>query len=209
MTFNKLTILIECTLFLLLCSCNGQKGAHSIEEQTPDCVTIPDTSIYGQLKEITADSLIFELRYTGERVAYAYDQARDEGQILGNVKEGDQYGLSVDRNKNMAQYIVNLTNLAGQWFFDKEGQRGFHFSTRGALSSINPDDVCFEKWELVNRHIVISYVNKDDKVHTKKEYLTDTTDIEILTPDELVFTFRGQRMNCQRQKEAIKIKLQF
>lgn len=202
---THLILLIGCTLFLLVCSCNGKKEERSVRE-IAESITIvqPDTSVRATLETIGRDSLHFTPEHGDDAIALTYDAARSEGQIFGTLHEGDRYALLIDPSRQDILRIYNITQLSGQWFYNVEEGRGFTFTTAGALSSINPDDVCLKKWKFHNGHIIIYYVGLQDVVHNSREYKSDTTDILALSPDTLVFNLRGRTLRCTRQHGAIK-----
>ena len=206
-TFAKL---IECTLFLLVCSCSGQKGARSIEEIAKEIVIAqPDTSLYATLKGYKADSLLFQVERTDAETAVDCRDALQQGEFLGGVCEGNKYAIVLTPDTRQARRVVNLTELSGQWFYDESENRGFTFTTAGALSSINPDKFSFKKWKLHNGRLILYYINIDEVVRNSRDYHTDTTEIDRLSADELVFRFRDETLHCVRKKEAIKVQLKF
>lgn len=211
MSKQQLFIATGCTLFLLVCSCTKQKGARSVEEIAADLKIVqPDTSVYGTLRSHSADSLILTPEYGTDPIRCIYDEARGRGDILGSITEGNRYALLIDPETHSARKIINLTELSGQWFYDDAGQqRGFTFTTAGALSSINPKDVSFKKWKFHNGHIILYYTDVESVVRDSRDYQSDTTDITTLTAENLDLTFRGQALHCHRQREAIKVKFNF
>lgn len=206
-TFAKL---IGCTLFLLVCSCNGQKGARSVDEIAREIViTQPDTSIVGMLQGNKDDSLLFFVDLSDEQIAVDCREALDDGRFSGSVTEGNRYAMVIDPVTHRASHVLNLTELSGQWFYDETNNRGLTFTVAGALSSINPDAYCFKKWKFHNGRIILYYVNKDEVIRESRDYHSDTTEIEKLTADELMFRFKGETLRCVRKKEAIKLQLKF
>lgn len=206
MTRHNIVFITVCSLSLLLCSCKKQGGERSIEEIVAQTVILqPDTTLYGMLSRITADSLFITLEGTTETRSYAYTDAAGSMKIYGSLTEGEKYAMQISPNEKMARHIVNLTELSGQWFYDMKDYRGFDITLSGAFSPINPKDVCFKKWKFLNGKIVLYYVNIDQAADHERDYMTDTTEIMNLTKDELDFTFRGENFHCQRHREAIKM----
>lgn len=199
-----------CTLSLLLCSCNEQKGARSVEEITSSLhIEQPDTSLYGTLNAVTPDSLLFTAEYGNETIGCTYDAARDQQRILGSLTEGNRYAIVIDPRQHAALKLLNLTELSGQWFYDDDPTSGLTFTAAGALSSINPHDVSFRKWKHYNGRIILFYTGLQDAVKAPSQYKADTTEIVSLSADALTFRFRGQSRSCHREKEAIKVKFDF
>lgn len=202
---THLILLIECTLLLLVCSCNGQKGERSVKEiEESLTIEVPDTSFYGTLSAITPSQLSFTPEYGDSTVSYYYDEARGRRQIIGSLNEGDRYALVVDPNEQAILKMLNLSELSGQWFYDTDEGRGFNLTAAGALSSINTNDFCFKKWKFYNGRIILFYVDAQEVVKDARDYKSDTTDVQTLTPDVLVFRFRGNTYHCSRQRETIK-----
>lgn len=202
---THLILLIECTLLLLVCSCNGQKGERSVKEiEESLTIEVPDTSFYGTLSAITPSQLTFTPEYGDSTTTFYYDEARGRHQIAGSLKEGDRYALVVAPEEQAILQMLNITELSGQWFYNTAESRGLVFTAAGALSSINSRDFAFKKWKFHNGRIILYYVNVGDVVHDARNYLRDTTDIQLLTPDSLVFRFRNSLYRCTRQREAIK-----
>lgn len=201
---------IACTLLLLVSSCGKQRGAHSVEELAAQIVIeLPDTSLIGRLEAIHSDSLTFVDDFTQESTACAYTEALNNG-LLGQLKEGERYAITIDGATKMATHILNITQLSGNWFFDKDEESGVNFTAAGALGSINPTgDYSFRKWKPYNGRLILYYIHKEDVVKDSRDYLSDTTEIEQFTEDRLVFRFRGQRLSCHRQKEAVKVHFHF
>lgn len=201
--------IIECTLFLLLCSCKGQGGARSVEEIKAELhIDIPDTTLYGTLSSLRGDSLVLTSQYD-ETTSCSITEARSRQQILGSLTEGNRYAVLLSPEAKSAQQVINLTELSGQWFYDMDQQRGFNLTTAGAMSSINPDEVSFRKWRIYNGRIILYYIGKEHVVRNSRQFLTDTTEITHLTADELELTFRGKQLHCRRQTEAIKVDFNF
>lgn len=207
---RRLLFTIGCTLFLLLCSCNGQKGARSIEELTSSLhIEQPDTSLYGTLKAVTHDSLEFISEIDNDRFTCTYDAARDQNNILGSLTEGNRYALVIDPREKAAIKLLNLTELSGQWFYDNNPESGLNFTAAGALSSINNQDVNFRRWKYYNGQIIIFYTNIEEVTQDTRQYKADTTEILSLNADALSFRFLNETRTCHRQKEAIKVKFDF
>lgn len=205
MTRTHIILLIGCFLSLLICSCNKQRGARSVDEISENLIIVqPDTSLRGTLNAITPDSLRLTAEYDNAPISCTYDEARGNSQIFGSLTEGHRYALLVNPATRDALKIYNLTELSGQWFFDTAEGRGFTFTAAGALSSINPKDVSMKKWKFYNGHIIIYYVDINDVVNDSRNYKSDTTEIQSLSADNLVFRFRGQPLRCTRQHGAIK-----
>lgn len=210
MYLHRLFIATGCTLFLLLCSCSGQRGARSVEELAAEIhIVQPDTSVYGTLQTKTIDSLFFTAEYDDEPFSCGFNEAQGEGTILGSLTEGNRFALLITPETKSARHIVNITELSGQWFFDDDDERGFTFTTAGALSSINPKDVSFKKWKIYNGKIILFYTDIESVVRDSRDYQSDTTEIHALTDNHLELSFRGQRISCHRQREAIKVKFNF
>lgn len=204
---THIILLLQCTLLLLLSACSGKKGEHSVNPG--DIVIIQtDTSLRATLHAIEPDSLCFTADYDSTQFIRCNSaEAQQKGQVFGSITQGCRYAVLIDRNHNTVQKMYNLTELAGQWFFDKEEGRGFTFSVSGALSSINPKDVSMRKWKFLNGHIVIFYTGIEEVIEDHRKWRTDTTDIQSLSAEELTFTFRGETLHCTRQHEALKFHL--
>ena len=225
--------LLECTLALLTCSCKGQRGARSVEEIAAEIViATPDTSIYARVKAFTADSLIVVQDHKEQAVSYAmatgtyangnnvhangngtYATTNSNGDaptiIVGTLREGDRVALVVNGKTHNVQHIVNITQMTGQWFYDMDAQRGFTLTAAGSLSPINPDDVCLRRWKLNNGRLIIYYTPAEDVARNSRNYLTDTTTIDALSDQEMVFAFRGNTLHCRRKTEPIKVEFKF
>lgn len=209
MSRRHLLTIIGCTLFLLVSSSCGQKGARSVEEIEESLVIAkPDTSLYGTLKSVRPDSLVFISEFDEQPITCIYDEARGRKQFFGSLTEGNRYALLIDPEEKAAIRMVNLTELSGQWFYDLEEQRGMTFTAAGALSSINPKDVSFKKWKFHNGKIVLYYTDIEAVVSDSREYESDTIEIESLTSENLDFQFRGEKLHCTRQHGPIKLKIQ-
>lgn len=207
---RNLLLTTGCTLSLLLCSCNGQKGARSVEEITASLhIEEPDTSLYGTLQAVALDSLKFTSDYDSEPFSCAYDAAQSQHSLFGSLTPGNRYAVHLSSGERTAATILNITELSGQWFYDDAPESGLTFAASGALSSINAKDVSFKKWKFLNGQIVIFYTGLEDVAKDFHDYKSDTTEIVSLSADALTLRFLGQSRSCHRQKEAIKVKFNF
>lgn len=208
---NQHTLLITgCTLSLLFCSCNGQKGGRSVEEITSSLhIEQADTSLCGTLDAVTHDSLQFTSEYGSEHFSCTYDAAQAQHNILGSLTEGNRYAVLIEPQEKSALKMLNLTELSGQWFFDDDPESGLIFTAAGALSSLNNHDVCFKKWKHYNGRIIIFYTGLEEAITDPRQYKSDTTEITNLSADALTFRFLGKSRTCHRQKEAVKVKFDF
>lgn len=207
---TPLYIIIGCSLSLLFCACKEQGGARSKEAiQSQLVIATPDTTLYGTLKRAGNDSLTFSSEGTGDTFSCVIDEARGRNHIYGSLTEGNRYALLVDPQYKMALHIVNLTELAGQWFYEPENQRGFNLTVAGALSSINAEGTAFRKWKLYNGKFVVYYTDAESIAEDPRQAKADTTEIEKLTDEVFEFKFKGEMLHCTRQKEAIKVNFNF
>lgn len=207
---THLLLLIGCTLTLSLCSCRGQKGGRSVEEIAREIVVAPlDTTVYARLVNIKGDSLIVEPEYDENTRSYAYLQAMGEGQVVGDLCPGDKYALNIEGSSHRIVHMLNLSQMAGQWFYNMEEQRGITFTVAGALSSINASDFTFRKWKVLNGSLLLYYYTIKEDGTLSEEMSIDTTMVKTLTNNKMEFDFRGKLFTCQRQTKPIKIKLNF
>lgn len=194
-------------LTLLCCACNGNRNHSYADDHV--AVSIPDTSIYAHLENITTDTLTFTSKSDKEHVKCAYADASTSGQIFGSITEGHLYSLLISPGTQSARHIVNLTDLSGQWFYDGENGRGFELGIDGELSPINNGQLAFRKWKICNGHLIFYYTDEQTIAKTEEKFNNDTTDIIDLSPEKLVFKFLGKEYHCQRQHEAIKMHFDF
>ena len=95
----------------------------------------------------------------------------------------------------------------GQWFFDTQHSKGMIFDAKGALSSINTDEISFRRWQFLKGKLLIYYVYTQQEAEEQDQFEVDTVEVQKLTTDEFNFQFRNKQYNCIRQKDALKFKV--
>lgn len=202
--------IIGCTLTLALCSCRGQREGRSVEEIAHNIVVSPiDTTLYCSLVAIKNDSLILRPEYEEDECSYAYLQALGEGNIKGELREGDNYSITVDKDLHRVLHMLNHSQLTGQWFYDIDEMQGMTFTAAGALSSINAKDFTFRKWKVLNGNLLLYYLTIEEDGSLSQEIHVDTTKVEGLSNELLEFNFRGHHYCCRRLTKPIKVKMEF
>lgn len=203
-----LTILLT---LLVVCSCgdNNQKKTeeynwegNNIEEQH-----IPDSMVRVTVDSFDSDSLYVTIKSTKEKKSFCYYSAQNGNSIIGTIQQGDEYSILANTRNNEIKSAFNITQMMGQWFFDTQHSKGMIFDAKGALSSINTDEISFRRWQFLNGKLLIYYVYTQQEAEKQNQFEVDTVEVQKLTTDEFNFQFRNKQYNCIRQKDALKFKV--
>ena len=165
-----------------------------------------NTAFRATLMEVDDDSLVLRVHETGKTIRLGHLEAEMGGQMKGSLTKGNEYSIFPNMANQSVIMAVNISELRGQWFYDMQQHRGLKFEPHGAISSINPQDISFREWKLLNGKLFIYYLTIDMVAPDRKEYLVQPAEIVSLSKDRLQFQFLGKTYDCQRQKEAVKMK---
>lgn len=180
----------------------GDFERHTVAEE-PEVV---DSSLTVRIESVGEDSLGVTDLATGKRRSFCYGVAQMEGNVKGSLAVGDTVSVVPDKGSAHIRSLVNLSELMGQWFFDMNQRRGMKFGRNGALSSINMENFSFRDWLVQNGHLVIHYVDMQQRADSVKKYWVDHSEIVSLSRDELKLRFRDSLYQCRRQLKPLKFK---
>lgn len=166
----------------------------------------PDAAFRATLVEQRDDSLVLRNTETGQTLVLGYIEAEMGGQMKGSLTKGNEYSIFPAMATKSVTMAINVSELRGQWFYDMQQHRGMRFEPHGAISSINPKDISFREWKLLNGRLYIYYLTLDMVAPDRNEYLVQPAEIISLSKDRLQLEFLGKAYNCQRQQKAIKMK---
>ena len=166
----------------------------------------PDAAFRATLVEVDDDSLVLRVSETGKTIRLGHLEAEMGGQMKGSLTKGNEYSIFPDWANLSVIMAINVSELRGQWFYDMQQHRGLTFEPRGAISSINTQDISFREWKLLNGKLFIYYLTIDMVSPDRSEYLVEPAEIVSLSKDKLQFQFLGKNYNCQRQRKAVKVK---
>lgn len=212
---------LKCSLFLFvlfsatIISCNGSAEKKSnrvrieneseINPRVEEIDNIPDSALVVRLDKISDDSISVYLFNSKKTNVYSISKARMLDAVKGQLNCGDIYSVFPNEKEKALNYIINLSDIDGQWFYDMEQHRGFVFEQGGGLSSINSADICFRQWKLLNGELYIYYVDPQMVAPDRHEYLVDKAEIISLSKENLRFRFLNKMYDCKRQHGVIKI----
>ena len=223
MTQRSYLTLALTTLLLLAftsCSCSGNKKKTEPAKQeekvrmvaeaevNPEIERLeqtPDDSFMATLQEVEDDSLVLRSNETGEILALSYRQAAEERKLKGSLTVGNDFNILCNLQQHILKTGTNVSQLEGQWFYDMQQHRGLTFDHRGAISSINADNIVFRQWKILNGEFYLYYLTPDMIASDKNEYLLERAEIKELNNNHLQFIFFGKTYDCQRQRKAIKL----
>lgn len=187
-------------VLLVICSCSGCKRDSKTNPMVEELDNTPDYAELVTLIDIDGDSLIVQPDNEAEQPkAYAYKDAKEDGNVIGRLEIGDMLSILSDSKSHNIQICINVTELKGRWFYDMEQHRGFRFEERGALSSLNTEDISFKEWKLLNGKLYIYYVDMQQVSEDRHEFEVSEAKITHLTGRSLQLEFRDSVYNCKRE----------
>lgn len=212
-------VLAMTMLILTLGSCTGNKKQDAPQQQEREHVEgeAVENPVVGQLDEMTnetitatlleqeEDTLVLRSNDTGLQLVLGYREALSNGMMKGSLVTGHDYSITADLQKKTIGKAINLNEMTGQWFYDMQQHRGLKFDKRGAISSINTEDISFRQWKIVNGTFYIYYLTLEMIAPDRSEYLVEPAEIETLSADNMRFIFLGKTYDCQRQRKALKL----
>lgn len=187
------------------CGNKKQEERQTVEEEGQ----IIDSSMFVRLLSFDKQNITIQELKTGKKQKYSYAQAQFEGEVKGDLHQGDTLSIFPETEGQRVRSIINVSELVGQWFFDMAQHRGVKFGHFGALSSINMQNVSFRNWFVKNGQLIIHYVDMQETQGNARKYWVDHSKIISLSKDQLNFSFRDSIYQCQHQKGAIKMKFKF
>lgn len=187
------------------CGNKPKEERHTVEEEGQ----IIDSSMFVRLLSFDNQDVTIQVLKTGKKQKYSYAQAKFEGQVKGDLRQGDTLSIFPETEGQRVRSMINVSELVGQWFFDMEQHRGVKFGHFGALSSINMQGVSFRNWFVKNGQLIIDYVDMQEAQGNGRKYWVDHSRILSLSKDEFSFSFRDSVYQCRHQKGVIKMKFKF
>lgn len=170
---------------IVCCACNMDREAKNNYENTMSIVSsYEDKMLYATLDEVIGSDSIIAITDMGDTITLAM---ANEDTMLGEAIPGSR--LAITRNaskKNIAQKIINMTQLIGEWVEPSplaEGSyTGISLLEGGVAAAINSQTTEYEDWRLDADKLLLSSVAKGMDVN---EALIDTFRINLLTADSL------------------------
>lgn len=208
--FRRLFYYIAISLFILvLGSCGRDKNAPKgspINEKVAELDNTPDSALLVRLNDVRADSIIVTLIPENVKKSFCVTEAHQANMIKGSLTIGDTLSVFPENKTKNVKICIDVSELRGRWFYDMTQHRGMTFDPLGAMSSINSDRICFKEWKLLNGKLYIYYIDMQQVIEGRDQYLVDEADMTSLTKEHLVLNFLGQSYNCKRQHGVIKFR---
>lgn len=170
---------------IVCCACNMDREAKKGYEKTMSIVSPnEDNMLYATLEEVINGDSIVAITDVGDTIMLAIS---NEETLLGDAIPGSRLAITRNSNKkNIAQKIVNITQLIGEWLEPSplaEGSyMGISLLEGGVAAAINSQTTEYEDWRLEGDKLLLSSVAKGMDVN---EATVDTFHINLLTTDSL------------------------
>lgn len=199
------TIALMLSVILAATSCgNKNNNEHRINPKIEEIDNTPDNSLHVRLLKVANDSIYVKGIGTSSKPAYGISDALAAGKVMGSLTPGDELCILPENKNKRVTVCVNTSELRGRWFYDMKHHRGFTFGERGALSTINTDDISFREWKLLNGKLYVYYVDMQYDAIDRHEYEVEEAELLHLTKETLDFHFRGKQYSCKREHKVLK-----
>lgn len=186
----KCKIIMMLGLLVATAACTGGKDGGS--ETMRD--TVPDSTMYVVLDNLTPDSLFVTLVETSGHRTFSHKAAAAGGKVHGSLTVGDTLALVPDFKQRSALSVVNVSELTGLWFYENASGSGLLLGRDGAACAVGETDgATLTTWKVKNGAFILYYVRSDGSDYTER---ADTSAIRRLDNGHLVFTLRGKAYNC-------------
>lgn len=198
----KISLLMSVAAFALtVTACGGGEGARR-EVSEPDSLVWEMNrgeeeivNVSGLAVAVTDDRVAL-VTEAGDTLRFSYKQALEENRVRGELNVGDKLMVTPSYDVAVADAVVNLSTLMGQWYL-KNGAgewMGFTLQDGGIASSINMETMTYKRWEMGGSQLLLTSVSEGSGSPME---LTDTCDITLLTKDSLQLLFHfveGERL---------------
>lgn len=175
-----------------------------VNEKVQELDETPDEAMLVTLTGIEGDSLKVKTLAGTEEKTYSMSEASQTSQIKGNLNVGDTLSVFPENSTKNIKICINVSELSGRWFYDMAQHRGFSFETKGAMSSINADNVAFKEWKLLNGKLYLYFVDMQQAADDRHQYLVEEAEIQTLSKENLEFSFHGNSYSCKRLTQVLK-----
>lgn len=206
--YSRLFCFITVSLaVLVLSSCGGDKNkpkGSPVNEKVAELDETPDYAFLARLESSSSDSIVVTLIADNVKKSFCMTDARKDNMIKGSLSKGDTLSIFPENKTKNVKICINVSEMRGRWFYDGLHNHGLVFEPFGAMSSINAEDVCFKEWRLLNGKLYMYYIDMQQIIEDRSQYLVEEADIVSLTRENLVFNFVGRDYNCHRQHGVIK-----
>lgn len=208
MRFRIFCIAISCVTLLAVTSCNSCSDSKkkydggTVNEMVQQLDETPDSAIVFYIEDFDADSLYGYPRTTGKKMSLSYQQAMGSGMVKGSIKRCHLYSIFPETARKSVIIAINISELSKHdWIYDQQNMKGFKFNTKGGMSSINNNDICFREWKLLNGKLYLYYVGAQQHADDRTKYEVEEAEIVELSEEHLVLSFKGRTYDCQKPSD--------
>lgn len=190
----KVSLLMSVAAFALTVTACGGGGEARREVSEPDSLVWEMNrgeeeivNVSGLAVAVTDDRVAL-VTEAGDTLHFSYKQALEENRVRGELNVGDKLMVTPSYDVAVADAVVNLSTLMGQWYL-KNGAgewMGFTLQDGGIASSINMETMTYKRWEMGGSQLLLTSVSEGSGSPME---LTDTCDITLLTKDSLQLVF--------------------
>lgn len=153
-----------------------------------------DTTMYVVLNNTEGNILDVTTLETAEVLQLDATKATEQELIRGELTVGDTLAVTFDRDNNVLNSCVNVSELVGLWLF--EDGNGVRLNADGTVQTIGDIGAGARSWCIHNGKFVLSYYLVDGEDHILR---ADTTGILALDDDELEISVAGLSHLGERQ----------
>lgn len=178
-------IILMAAVALALAACKGKDEVKPTE--TP---AVADTTQLLRIEAADTDSVTLHRDSASVRLAL------DGAITAGDLRQGDTLALTTDSTGTRVLRAVNVSQLKGFWTVDPQASVGMRLSNGGTVECVNPTELTFNGWFVINGKFVLSYVLTDNEEDPTQK--AAVTDIVSLTDDSLKLDMEGRKINLMR-----------
>lgn len=191
---NKKILFFVFSIIIILTSCSNKRTADDAKRKAAPA--IPDSTIFAQLDATDGDSIDVTLLDNGQKFRLSIAEAVKNGNVAGDMNIGDTLAIMARDNDHEVSTSVNVSQITGLWFYCGGKGDGMKLTADGAACSIGAEKFTLRAWRIGNGFFILNYIKADGSDYSE---IPDTSKIDKLSKDSLVFVFKDRTVKCTRK----------
>ena len=191
---KKLVFLSVAVIVMTLMSCgSGGRQQTEFQEDTVNVMDlISDHTVYGLCGGVPSENKLKVVTDNGDTLLLDVSIAKKDNKMFGSVRPGDRLAIMTNRQQTVADEIINLNYLLGDWVMpdpiDGSDEVGIRIKEGGVAESIEMTNISYRTWRIFNGKLEITSIREGG---TEAEE-TNQYDILKLSQDTLVYRTIGK-----------------
>ena len=176
-----------------MASCISGEKRVPFEEVNIDYI-LKDSTIYGFCGQGSAMNAIQLITDTSDTLMISVTSARENNQVFGGYKSGDELAVVPNADSTAAIIIINTSALLGNWVMpnpiDGSSETGISLQESGTAESIDQSSIVYKSWRLFNGLLQVQAsrddgIDMDDLIVFRIKELTQNTLVLIDSEDDI------------------------